>query len=112
MSNYGSAEWRPATVEAVNEIVQKDLAACDAEQKAAFDRYSVEPHPAPILRYGRIETVIVVARKGNEAVYWEDVEEGFNTSAVDDKATIAEHWCNQDTLGVALNRWIEGRPRH
>jgi hypothetical protein len=96
----------------VNQIVQKDLAACDAEQKAAFDRYSVEPHSVHIFRYGRIETVVVVARKGNEAVYWEDVEEGFNMSPVDDQGTIVEHRCNQDTLGVALNRWIEGRPRH
>jgi hypothetical protein len=112
MSNHGSAEWRPATVEAVNQIVQKDLAACDAEQRAAFARYSVEPHPVPVLRYGRIETVIVVARKGDEAVYWENVEEGFNTSPVDDQGTIVEPRCNQDTLGVALNLWIEGRPRH
>ena len=111
MSNDGSAEWKPATVEAVNEIVQKDLAACDAEQKAVFLRYSVEPHPAPILRYGRIETVIVVARRENQVVYWEDVEEGFNISPVDDEGTIVEHWCNQDTLGILLNRWIEGRPR-
>jgi hypothetical protein len=112
MSNDGRAEWKSATVEAVNKIVQKDLTACDAKQKAAFDRYSVEPHPAPILRYGQIETVIVVARKGNEVVYWEDVEEGFNTSPVDDEGRIVEHWCNQDTLGIALNRWVEGRPRH
>ena len=112
MSDDDPTKWKPATVEAVNEKVQKDLAACDAEQKAIFHRYFVEPHTTPILRYGRIETVIVVARRGSEVVYWEDVEEGFNTSPVNDEGTIVEHWCNQDTLGMALNRWIEGRPRH
>ena len=112
MGDEGTAKWSPARVEAVDEIVQQDLAACDAEQEAAFHRYSVEPHAAPILRYGRDEEVIVVARKGNEVLYWEDVEEGFNTSPVDDKGTVLEHSCNQDTLGVALNRWIEDRSHH
>lgn len=108
MSDDDPPKWKPATVEAVKEKVQKDLAACGAEQKAIFHRYFVAPQTAPILRYGRIETVVVVARRGNEVVYWEDVEEGFNTSPVNDEGTIAEHWCNQDTLGIALNRWICG----
>ena len=32
-------DWRPATIPEVNEIVAKDLKACDAEQLAAFDKY-------------------------------------------------------------------------
>jgi hypothetical protein len=111
MSDERSTSWTPATAEAVRAIVQRDLADCDAVQTAVFNRYSVDPHPEPIVRYGQIETVIVVAQKGNEVLYWEDIEEGFNTSPVDDQGRIAEHWCNQDTLGVALNCWIEGRSR-
>lgn len=109
MGDDGRARLIPATVEKVKQIVQRDLAACDAEQRAAYHRDSVEPHAAPIVRHGKSETVIVVARRGNEVVYWEDVEEGFNTSPLDGDGTILEHWCNQDRLGTALNRWIEGR---
>lgn len=36
MSNDGTAKWRPLTVEVVQQIILKDLAACDAEQKAGF----------------------------------------------------------------------------
>jgi len=104
-------EWRPASVEEVKSIVNSDLSACDDEQIATFRRYAVEPYVAPILRYGAMETVVVVARKGEEVIYWEDVEEGFNVSPIGEGRRIREHWCNQDELGYALNSWIDGRAR-
>src|SRR5690242_7269544 len=76
-------EWRPATVEEVKNIIEKDLRACDAEQIAVFNRYVIEPYAAPMVRYGNMESAVVVARKGNEVIYWEDVEDGFNVSPVD-----------------------------
>ena len=96
-------EWQPATVDEVRQIVNRDLKACDARQLTAFEKYSVEPYIAPIVRYGKRECVVVVARKANEVIYWEDVEEGFNLSPVDAEGQILEHWCNQDELGLALN---------
>jgi hypothetical protein len=72
--------WHPATVEEVKKIVRDDLAECDEEQLVAFKRYAVEPYVAPILRYGEMENAIVVARRGDEVIYWENVEEGFNAS--------------------------------
>ena len=102
--------WQPATVDAVKKIVEGDLADCDDEQIAVFKRYAVEPYSAPIVRYGKLETVVVVARKPNEVIYWEDVEEGFNRSPISQDGRILEHWCNQDELRSALNAWIEGKP--
>lgn len=102
-------EWQPATVEEVKRIVHRDLKACDDAQLAAFEKYSVEPYIAPIVRSGRNETVVVVARKQNQVIYWEDVEDGFNISPVSAEGRILEHWCNQDELAFALNAWIEGR---
>ena len=110
MSDDDSVDWKPATVAEVKQILEVDLAACDPEQLAVFERYAVEPYPAPILRYGQTESVIVVARRnGEEVIYWEDVEEGFNVSPIDRSGTILEHWCNQDQLPFALNAWVEGR---
>jgi hypothetical protein len=104
-------ERQPATVEEVVKIVRDDLAECDEEQLVAFKRYAVEPYAAPILRHGEMENAIVVARRGDEVIYWEDVEEGFNLSPVAPDGRILEHWCNQDELRFALNAWIEGRGR-
>ena len=104
-------EWRPATIDEVMKIVRLDLVECDSQQIATFEQYSIQPFYAPILRYGELERVVVVARKLNEVVYWEDVEEGFNLSPIGTDGQILEHWCNQDELGIALNNWIEGRQR-
>lgn len=93
----------------VKKIVENELPRLDDAQTAVFRKYSVEPHLAPISRYGRMDSVVVVARKGDEAIYWNDVEEGFNLSPIDPAGRILEHWCNQDDLGLALNGWIDGR---
>lgn len=101
--------WKSATFEEVRRKVEADLAACSPEQVSAFLKYAVQPYAAPLIRYGRQETVIVVARKATEVIYWEDVEEGFNLSPIDAGGCILEHRCNQDCLGLALNTWIENR---
>jgi hypothetical protein len=102
-------ERKPASIEGVRNILQRDLADCDVEQQETFRRYTVEPYFAPIQRYGNLDSVVIVARKGNEAIYWEDVEEGFNVSPLAEDGRILEHWCNQDELCLALNTWIEDR---
>jgi hypothetical protein len=102
-------ESQVSTIEAVKNIVRDDLIECDDKQAAAFERYAVEPYLAPVLRYGEAESLVVVARREDEVIYWEDVEEGFNVSPVGADGRILEHYCNQDTLGLALNVWIDGR---
>jgi hypothetical protein len=102
-------DLKPATVEDVNQIVAKDLKNCDPEQMAAFDKYRVESFSAPIVRYGQLERVVVIARNGDQVIYYEDVEDGFNVSPISPEGRILEHWCNQDELRFALNAWIEGR---
>lgn len=100
--------WRPATIEQVKAIVAEESALFDAEQSALFERFRVEPFIARLYRAGQWEGAVVVARKDDRVVYWEDVEEGFNESPIED-GRILQHWCNQDRLGVALNHWIQGR---
>jgi hypothetical protein len=102
-------EWQPATIGHVKELVDRDLLDCDEKQLALFKTCAVEPFTAPITRYGNRDTVVVVARNGNEVIYYEDIEDGFNVSRVNPDGEILEHWCNQDDLRFALNYWIEGR---
>jgi len=83
--------WHPATVEQVNKIVTEYLLSCDPERVSAFRRCAVPPHRAEIVRYGRTEEVVVVARKGDEVIYWEDVEEGFNVSPIAPDGRVLEH---------------------
>jgi hypothetical protein len=102
-------DWKPATIERVSEIVAKDLNDCDVEQLAAFNKYRVEPFSASIVRYGQTESVVIVARNGDQVIYYEDVEDGFNVSPISSDGRVLEHWCNQDELRFALNAWVNSR---
>ena len=81
--------WRPSTISEVQQIVLEDLALCDDQQIRAFQQYKVDPYLVAITRFGKLESVVVVARRGEQVIYWEDVEEGFNISslAVDGSST-------------------------
>ncbi|MFZ0299928.1 MAG: hypothetical protein WAM13_16370 [Candidatus Sulfotelmatobacter sp.] len=102
-------EWKPASIESVRRIVHDDLANCDQKQVAAFEAYRVAPRLAPIVRYEKLENVVVIAQKENHVIYWEDVEEGFGASPISADGQILQHDCNQNDLGLALNAWITGR---
>jgi hypothetical protein len=99
-------EWQAATIETVSKIVEDDLKECGGDEAAAFSKYRVEPYLSSINRYSRDESVVVVARRQNEVIYWEDVEEGFNRSPVSVDGRILEHLCNQDDLRLALYAWV------
>jgi hypothetical protein len=99
--------WKPATIAEVKQMVQNDWDRCDHRQTKVFETYRVEPHLAPIVRLGNVESVVVVAHKGNQVIYWEDVEEGFGVSPVGSDGQILEQDCNQNNFGLALNSWAE-----
>jgi hypothetical protein len=54
-------EWRAATIYEVSGIVEHDLKRCGGEQAATFARYRVDLHVAPLCRYGKDESVVIVA---------------------------------------------------
>lgn len=97
----------PFPVTEVEQIVAADLEDCTPEQRALFARTRVDPYRA--LLHEAVEGIeppfVVVARLGDEVMYWEHNEEGFNFSPIGADGCILEHWCNQDTLGLALRRW-------
>jgi hypothetical protein len=103
--------WKPASLDDVRNILKADLGKCTPQQAVIFGQYSVEPHFSPIVRYGEAGYVVVVAQKSDEVIYWEDVEEGFNISPLRPDGGVLEHWCNQDDLGIALDRLIQSRER-
>ena len=86
-------------------LIAQQLEECSPALRTIFETYQVAPFSAPIERYGKLETVFVVARKDAEVMYYEDVEEGFNVSPISPEGTILEHWCSQDELKYALQRW-------
>ena len=97
--------WESTTKSELTTLIEKQLADCSALQKAIFEKNRVPLQKCSISRHGKNEAVFVVAIKNGEALYYEDVEEGFNFSPLNDDGSIKEHWCNQNELKTALSHW-------
>lgn len=102
-----TSTWRAATIQEVEAIVATELADCDPAKLAIFRRYAVLPHYMPIMRSGQLEQVIVVARKDNEVMFWEDIEEGFEISTPSHEGIILDYGASQNNLSLALYGWLE-----
>ena len=99
--------WKPATIEEVQQIVERDLINCSPEQVGLFERYRIQPHLAPIVRSGNLESVVVIAQRREQVMYWEDIEEGSEVSPIDSSGRIFEPGFNQNDLAVALDAWAK-----
>lgn len=104
-----SDTWKPMTQAELEQLIEEQLADCEPEQRDTFEKYRVPLRRVPIERYGKQERVFIVAQCGDEAMYYEDIEHGFNFSPLDTDGRILQHWCNQDELKYAIWRWM-GHP--
>ena len=90
--------WKPISAPELEKLLHRQLADCSAAQVAAFETVRVDPYQVPIVRDGNVEKVFVVAQKGSEVMYYEDVEEGFNISRLTSDGAIAAPGFEQDEL--------------
>ncbi len=96
--------WKPISAGELEALVAKQLSECSPEIQQIFERFKVVPYAAKIDRLGAVETVFVVAKSGNIALYYEDVEDGFNISELRPDGAISIRACEQWELSHALWR--------
>ncbi|MBF0202014.1 MAG: hypothetical protein HQK66_12020 [Desulfamplus sp.] len=90
----------------LSKVLQSNLLECTVEVIKCFDSYKLQI-PRRLMLKDLSESFFVVAIKGEEALYYEDIEEGFNISKISPEGYILEHWCNQDSLNRAVRKWVE-----
>ena len=97
-------KWKPITEEELDALIKEQLLACTEKQKEIYNNYQTPLKKYKIVRYGKNEEVYVVAINNNEAMYYEDVEEGYNFSTTNNDL-LNEHHCEQNELKYALLHW-------
>jgi len=97
--------WKPIEKSELEVLIQVQLSRCSADQRATYESFSIRLKKYPLVQNGELDSVFVAALKNGEAMYWNDIEEGWNFSPVSEKGGILEYWCNQDELEHALTRW-------
>jgi len=94
--------WQPISAEELEALVARQLSDCSPDIQQLYERFKVVPYRAKIDRLGTTETAFVVAKSGNIALYYEDVEDGFNISELRPDGAISIRACEQWELSHAL----------
>lgn len=94
----------PVSREELESIIATDLQRATDEQRALYYLHRVEPELAGIVGDNRHEEVWVAARSGDMAVWYDDIEGGWNVSRISG-GVITDPGYEQDPLCTALWRW-------
>jgi hypothetical protein len=110
-------DWTPISDAEFGELLAAQVASLGPGSRERYERYRVAPWRAAIRRPGSSvdESVFVVVRDGELAVFFCDVEDEFGPARLDDSGRIEEYGFVGD-LTVALFAFPEGyasmrRPR-
>lgn len=102
--------WTPLTRQALDEIIVNGLEVMDDAVQAAWQAIRIEPEKWQCSPWGDEGGGFwVVAEKDGQVVWYNDIEEGFNTSPIVTRGTISEYYCNQTTFEEFLLSLPEAR---
>jgi hypothetical protein len=99
--------WEPITESAFLELLDKQYGELNGDERIVFDRHRVLPWRATIRRSedSGDEHVFVIARLEEAVLYFDDVEYGFNFSAVDAAGRVLTPGGSQASLKEIMVRW-------
>ncbi|WP_447774656.1 hypothetical protein [Variovorax boronicumulans] len=103
-------EWSPISASELEALVELQLSECTLTEREIFAQYRIPFRLAAIERSGECETVFIVAMNRTVAMYFEDVEEGFNLSSLRSDGSIAQPGWQQWSLQEALNNLVLPQP--
>ncbi|WP_431263264.1 hypothetical protein ACQ859_25170 [Roseateles chitinivorans] len=96
--------WTPISAEELADLVQAELRQCTPAQAEAFSNHRVPFYQVPIPRGDATESVFVIAHLQGKVLYYEDVEDGFELSALSPEGAIASPGYNQFELRHVLSQ--------
>ena len=96
-------EWEPISEEALRARMAQGEARMTPPQLRLWEAIRVDPEKWQQHPYGDSGAGFwVVAVMGRTAIWYNDLEEGFNRSRYSAYGTLDDYWCNQDELELTL----------
>lgn len=96
--------WEPITQTELEREIEIQLAELSSEQQAFFQSIRAPLRAVPIVRWGELEKVFVVAELKEVLVFYEDIEEGFEIATLNESGIISEYGSNQFKLLHVVNQ--------
>jgi hypothetical protein len=96
-------EWVPISEAALLERVNQGRAAMSETSRRLWDAVRIPPEKWQQHPYGDEGGGFwVVGLIGRTAIWFNDIEDGFNRSAYLTYGTLQDYWCNEDELNVTM----------
>lgn len=97
-------EWEPITEKALLIRIDQGRAAMTEASRRLWDAVRIQPEKWEQHPYGDSGGGFwVVGLIGRTAIWFNDIEEGFNRSVYSTYGVIEDYWCNQDELNVTVD---------
>lgn len=95
--------WEPISLNELEINILKGELELKGELLNFWNLIKIEPHKWQEKEFGEEGGGFwVVAIFGNEVIYYNDIEEGFNISPYETYGHIKEYWCNQSELNWTI----------
>jgi len=96
--------WKPIELAELHDRINRGDAAMDHPTRRLWNAMRVEPQKWQLHPWGDLGGGFwVVAVIGRYAVWFNDIEGGFNISQYDTPGVLLEYCCNQDELNWAVD---------
>lgn len=98
-------DWTPITEPELRDLIIKAEARMDPPSARLWQAIRLPPQKWDGGLYGEPGGGFwVVALTGAQAIWYNDIEEGFNRSSYQEFGTLDDYFCNQDELEYAVMR--------
>jgi len=96
-------DWQPISEAALRKRIAQGVKRMDAKAHRLWDAIRIEPEKWRLSPYGDAGGGFwVVAIIGRSAIWYNDIDEGFNRSRYSEYGRIEDYWRNDDELEVTL----------
>lgn len=104
--------WQPIPLSELEELIAQQLGECTPETRAQYELNAIQKQKWSLYPWGDTGGGFwAIAILGNYVLWYNDIEDGFNTSTYVKEGTIEQYWCNQDTLHAAMFGLIHNSPK-
>jgi len=92
-------DWEPCSEAELEKLIADSVAAMHAPARSLWDLVRIQPAKWQLHPWGDGgDGFWVVGILGQQVVWYNDIEDGFNVSRYEALGVIAEYWCNKDEL--------------
>ncbi len=100
-------QYKPISEEEIWDEINQAESRMDFKQARLWDMIKIMPVKWRLTYLNEDDKFWVVGIYGNQVIWYNDIEEGFNVSRFSNFGTIDEYWCNQDELSWILQAFID-----